>query len=188
MDYFFGEYGGGAELVYRAIQSISRAWSMRGAQTQLSTLFVEHVGAKDVEDFLAGIARDRYRYSADNAPLIFQAAQSGDEVAKNIIIWLAQGLSDLACGIIRQLNMENQTFDVVLSGSIYKGSPLILETMQHIVCELAPQARFVHLKAPPVTGAVMLAMEQVELDYQAIRERIIETGAVLLSKQQNGND
>lgn len=177
----FGEYGGGAELVYRSIQAISRAWSMRGPQTQLSNLFIDHSGAKDIEDFLAGIARDRYHYSAKDAPLVFQAATSGDVVAQNIIKWLAYGLSDLTRGIIRQLNIKDLMFDVVLSGSIYKGSPLILKTMQKDVHELAPHANFVHLIAPPVTGAVMLAMEQIGVDYSAIKDRIIESGEQLLS-------
>jgi N-acetylglucosamine kinase-like BadF-type ATPase len=177
----FGEYGGGSELVYRAIQSISRAWSLRGPQTQLTELFIEHVGAKDVEDFLAGIARNRYAYGSKNAPLVFQAAAAGDAVALGVIAWLGEGLGDLACGVIRQLSIEDLAFDVVLSGSIYKGNPLIQEKMESIVLELASKARFVHVTAPPVTGAVMLAMEQLGVDYMPIRERIINTGNQLLS-------
>ncbi|MBZ0304097.1 MAG: hypothetical protein K8J31_30455, partial [Anaerolineae bacterium] len=104
------------------------------------------------------------------------AAQAGDAVAIDAIRWIGEGLGDLACGIIRQLGIEQLAFEVVLSGSIYHGSPLILEAMRPIVWELAPQARFVHLAAPPVTGAVMLAMEQAGLDFRPLRDRIIETG------------
>jgi N-acetylglucosamine kinase-like BadF-type ATPase len=180
----FGEWGGGGELVRQAIQSISRAWSLRGPQTLLSDLFLERVGATDVEDFLAGIARDRYLCVATDAPLVFQAAEAGDEVALDILAWLGEGLGDQACGIIRQLEIEDLAFDVVLSGSIYKGNPLIQETMERVIYDLAPKARFVHVSAPPVTGAVMLAMEQLGVDYLSIREQIITTGTQLLSSKQ----
>jgi len=179
----FGEYGGGGELVRQAIQSISKAWSLRGPQTQLSKLFVEKAGAKDVEDLLAGLARERYKFNAKAAPLVFQAADAGDDVALGLLVWLGEGLGDLACGIIRQLKIEDIAFDVVLSGSIYKGNPLIQENLENVVLELAPKARFVHVTAPPVTGAVMLAMEQVGIDYIPIRQRIINTGNQLLSSK-----
>jgi len=181
----YGEHGGGTELVYRSIQAISKAWSLRGPQTLLSGLFIEYVGAKDVEDFLAGLARDRYRCGSKCAPLVFQAADAGDAVALDILTWLGEGLGDLACGIIRQLEIEALAFDVVLSGSIYKGNPLIQESLEKVVLSLAPKARFVHVIAPPVTGAVMLAMEQLGVDYMPIRERIINTGNQLLSRTES---
>lgn len=176
----FGEYGGGSEIVYRAIGEISRAWSLRGKPTMLTDLFLDYVGATDVEDFLAGIARERYRVGSKDAPLVFRAAEAGDEVAINVVRWIGEGLGDITCGMIRQLDIANIAFDVVLSGSIYKGSPLILETMRKIVCEMAPRARFVHLSAPPVTGAVLMGMEQVGLDFMPIRDRIITEGEALL--------
>jgi N-acetylglucosamine kinase-like BadF-type ATPase len=180
-DTLFGEVGGGGALVRRAIGDISRAWSLRGKPTLLSELFVEKFGAVDVEEMLAGITRDRYALKADLALTVFKAARDGDEVAMESICWLGEGLGDMACGIIRQLGIENEEFTVVLSGNLFKGNPIIQEALSDIVLELAPGARFVHISAPPVTCAVMLAMEQVGVDYGSKRERIIETGEKLLA-------
>lgn len=177
----FGEIGGGGELVRQAVIEISKAWSMRGPETCLSEGFVETVGAHDVEDLLAGLARGRYKLGAAIAPLVFQAANDGDAVAQGAVRWMGEGLGDLACGIIRQLDIAQLAFDVVLSGSIFKGSPLIMDGMQAVVWDLAPQARFVHVTAPPVVGAVMLGMEQAGLDYHLLRQRIIESGMAMLS-------
>ena len=179
----FGEIGGGSELVRHVIQIISRAWSRRGPQTALTEAFVEFAGARDAEDLLAGIARGRYQVGAAAAPLVFEAAGAGDELALQCVRWLGEGLGDLACGIIRQLSLETQAFEVVLSGSIYRGSPLIQQTMRDVVLQLAPAASFVHLQAPPVTGAVMLAMEEVGLDFVALRERIISSGGAMFKHQ-----
>jgi len=177
----FGEVGGGGALVRRAVGDISRAWSLRGKPTNLSEMFVEQLGAVDVEDLLSGITRKRYTLDADLALTVFQAALEGDEVAKESIRWLGEGLGDMACGIIRQLSIEDEEFDVVLSGSLYKGSPILQETISEMVLELAPRARFVYITAPPVTCAVMLAMEQAGVDYVSKRQRIIKTGELMLS-------
>ena len=179
----FDEWGGGGDLVRRAIQCISRQWSKRGAETALTDIFVKQLGATDIEDLLAGLARGRYHLQATYAPLVFQAAADGDTVAQEAVRWLGQGLGDLACGVIRQLSLEDEAVEVVLIGSIYKGSPLVLEAMQEMVYKVAPKAQFVHITAPPVTGAVMLAMEQVGVDFLPIRERIIQTGEALLMSE-----
>ena len=176
----FGEVGGGGALVRRAVGDISKAWSMRGKPTVLTDHFVSQLGAKDVEDMLAGITRDRYHLHADLALIVFKAATDGDEVALDSVRWLGQGLGDLACGIIRQLGIEDEEFDVVLSGNLYKGSPVIQEEMEKEVYHLAPRARFKHVSAPSVTSAVMMAMAEADVDYTALRPRIIETGTEMI--------
>jgi N-acetylglucosamine kinase-like BadF-type ATPase len=169
----FGEIGGSSELVQHVIGEISRAWSQRGRPTALSEAFVAFAGAKDVEDLLAGMARGRYRVRARAAPLVFEAARAGDAVAQDAVRWLGAGAGDLACGIIRQLGIEALEFDVVLSGTVFNVSPLMLDAMREVVLALAPCASFVHLSAPPVTGAVMLGMQVAGIDFLPLRERII---------------
>jgi N-acetylglucosamine kinase-like BadF-type ATPase len=177
----FGEIGGGGALANRAIGDISRAWSLRGKPTTLSELFVEKLGAIDVEEMLAGLTRDRYTLKADLALTVFQAAREGDEVARESIRCLGEGLGGMACGIIRQLGIEDDEFTVVLSGNLFKGSLVIQEALGEIVHELAPGANFMHITAPPVTCAVMLAMEQIGVDYVSNREQIIKTGESMLT-------
>ena len=170
----FGEYAGAGELVSFALQAVARAWSKRGPETRLTDSFVEAAGAQDAEDLLAGIMRDRYDISAAHASLVFDAAKTGDEVAIAAIKWAGQELGGLANGVIRQLAMQDLAFDVVLSGSLYKGSGSLKETMRETVCQVAPQARFVRLNAPPVIGGVLLGMEQVGLSTPDMRLALIE--------------
>lgn len=169
---FFAEIGGGSELAYRAINDISRAWSKRGTQTSLAEAFVSYANAKDVEDLLAGIARDRYHIGADAALLVFEAADAGDEVACEATRWLGAGLGDLANGIIYQLDIADYAFDIVIAGSIFQAGDLILKDMRRVVHQVAPEARLVHLQAPPVTGCVMLAMQKAGVNFLPVREEI----------------
>jgi N-acetylglucosamine kinase-like BadF-type ATPase len=184
----FGEWGGGGDLVRRAIADISRAWSKRGDDTVLTEIFVREKGAKDVEDLLAGLARGRYDIKATDAPLVFNAASEGDAVAQEAVKWLGVGLGDTAVGIIRQLKLEDTEVEIVLSGSIYKGSQLVLETLREVVCAVAPKAHFIHVTAPPVTGAVMLGMERGGVDFLPLREHIIATGETMLEQISQAQD
>ena len=171
----FGEYAGAGELVTKAVQAVALAWSCRGPATHLTEAFIRLVGATDVVDLLAGIMRGRYHLSAEHARLIFRIAAEGDEVAQSLITWAGQELGGLANGVIRQLQIDDLGFDVVLSGSFYNGSSHLIETMRQTIHTVAPQARLVRLNAPPVTGGVLLGMRLAGVDAAACRDRLIAT-------------
>jgi N-acetylglucosamine kinase-like BadF-type ATPase len=182
--WLFGEYGGGIELVYQALHAISRAWSLRGPATLLSQLFVDYHGARDTADLFEGIARGRYQVKAKQAELVFEAVRQGDPLAHDLMVWSGRELSDLALGVIRQLNFAGLEFEVVLAGNLYKGSPLIEQTMRETIGAAAPGATLVRLEAPPVVGGAMLGMERVGLDFTRVRARMIETTNQLLHQQE----
>jgi len=171
----FAEYGGAAEIVYRALQDISRAWSRRGPATALTEALVGWAGATNAADLFEGLMMGRYSLSAAAAPLVFQSAAAGDCVAHEIVLWAGRELGSQAVGVIRQLGLEDEAFDVVLAGSTYKGSPDLVAAMAGTVHEVAPRARLVRLHAPPVVGAVVLAYQQVGLDTRRLRPRVIES-------------
>lgn len=180
---FFGENGGSYELIIKALQETAKAWTRRGPATTLTEKFVALVGASDAADLLEGLTQERYDIDADAAPLVFAAAHEGDTVAREVIRWSAQELGDLAVGVIRQLNLEEETFDVVLVGSLYNGGPLFIEPLQATIHRIAPAARLVRLAAPPVVGAVLLAMQVAGVQpTQSVRQRLVDTTATMWSK------
>jgi N-acetylglucosamine kinase-like BadF-type ATPase len=178
---WFGEYGGAGELVAKAVQSVGLAWTKRGPKTGLSEAFGRFTGAADVADLLEGLYLGRYHLSAEAAPLVFQVAEEGDAVAQEVVRWAGCELGSLAVGVIRQLGLEEQSFMVVLAGSLYDGGPMLTGAMQETIEAVAPGARLVRLTVPPVVGGVLLGMEQVGLRPSAVRERLIESTHALLS-------
>jgi N-acetylglucosamine kinase-like BadF-type ATPase len=169
----FGEYGGAGELAILAQQAVSRAWSHRGPATDLSDAFIAAAGARNLDDLMEGLALSRYRLGAKVAPLIFQVARAGDRVAREVIALAGRELADLAIGVIRQLSFEQQTFDVVLVGSLYNGGELLIEPLRTAIHAVAPGARLTRLTAPPVVGGVLLAMEQDGSFQPAVRDVLI---------------
>ncbi len=156
--YMLAEGAGGSELVYKAFQAISLAWTRRGPATQLAQAFVDATHAQDVENLLEGYTTRRIPLDAGLAPLVFQVADAGDAVAQKLVRWAGRALGDLAVGVIRQLELEAKIFEIVLAGSFYKGSPVVVEELQQTIHAIAPGATFVPLNAPPVIGGVVLGM------------------------------
>jgi len=154
-----GEGAGGTELMHRCMQLVGYAWSKRGPQTKLADALVRHVGAKDLNDLIRGYTTYEYRVEADAAPLVFQVAEAGDAVARDLIHWAGCELGEMANAVIRQLDFANLAFDVVMTGGMFKGGAMLTEPMRATIHALAPQARLVRLNTPPVLGAVLLGME-----------------------------
>lgn len=171
----FGEYGGASELVAEAVKRIAYAWTQRGPATRLAEAFAQLAGATGAADLLEGLYLERYHLTAAVAPTIFQLAVEGDGVARDLIRWCGCELGSLALGVVRQLGFEGASFDVVLAGSLYDGSPLLIEAMRETIHAVAPGARLVRLEVPPVVGGVLLAMEQVGARASGLRETLIES-------------
>jgi len=171
-----GEGAGAGDLVDMALKKVAHEWTRRGPATALTPVFLRHTGARDLPDLLEGVVNGRYDLSATAAPLVFQTAALGDRVALDLIRWAGAELGELAKAVIRQLEFEKLSFDVVQIGSMFDGSPLLTEVMRETIHELAPGARLVRLTAPPVVGAVVLGMEAAGLRPHAqVRARLVQT-------------
>jgi N-acetylglucosamine kinase-like BadF-type ATPase len=154
-----GEGAGGSELVHRCMQIIGYSWTKRLPQTALADAIVEYVGATDLEDLLRGYTTEEYHVAPSAARTIFRVAEEGDPVARDLICWAGTELGELVNAVARQLEFENLAFDVVMTGSMFEGGPMLIEPMRATIHKLAPKARLVRLSVPPVIGAVMLGME-----------------------------
>jgi len=154
-----GEAAGGTELMYRCMQLVGYSWSKRRPKTKLAEALIEYVGARDLDDLIRGYTTYEYRIGAEAAPVVFRVAQAGDQVARDLIRWAGCELGEIANAVIRQLEFENLSFDVVMTGSMFEGGSILIEPMRETIHKLAPKARLVRLTIPPVLGAVMLGME-----------------------------
>lgn len=165
-----GEYAGSYELVERALQQVNKAWSKRSETTRLTQAFIGLTGATSEADLIEGVSLNKYQIGPSDAPLIFRVAEEGDPVALELIHWAGRELGDLAIGIIRQLNLFDLEFEVVLAGSFYRGSPIIQEEMEKVVHVIAPGAKFVRLSAPPAIGGVLFGMKAAGMSMNEISE------------------
>jgi N-acetylglucosamine kinase-like BadF-type ATPase len=138
------------------MQAISFEWTRRGPATRLTQAFTEKTGAGDIDALVEGVYLNQFSFDTSFLMLVFQVAQQGDPEAMNVMRWAGEKLGDMACGVIRQVELQDEAFEVVQIGSVYNGHPLISEQMAETINQLAPHAKLVRLTAPPVVGAVLL--------------------------------
>jgi N-acetylglucosamine kinase-like BadF-type ATPase len=169
------EDGGAGGLVTKAVQAVSRMWSKRGPDTKLAEMFVQRTGAADVFAFLEGIQLGWYKHDARLAIDILRVAEEGDAVAQGVINWVGEMQGDLAVGVIRQLDLQGEAFEVVMVGSLWNGGERLIAPFRRVVLAEAPRASFVRLRAAPVTGGVLLGMQQVGIDIPAVRPRLLQS-------------
>jgi len=168
-----GDGVGGTELMHRCMQLVGYSWSMRRPKTALADAMVDLTGAKDIEDLLRGYTEYEYAIGAEAAPVVFRLAEQNDQIALELVRWAGVELGEMANGVIRQLEFEKIAFDVILTGSMFKGGSMLIDPMRETILDLAPNARFVELDVPPVIGAAILGMEAGGLQAtKEIRNRI----------------
>ncbi|MGD0004504.1 MAG: BadF/BadG/BcrA/BcrD ATPase family protein [Anaerolineaceae bacterium] len=183
MGFPMGEGAGAGELVGEAVRRVSRAWSRRGPATRLTEVFCELVGVKTASELIEGLTQERFEIRGRAAPLIFKTAENGDAVACDVIRWAGESLADLAAGVARQLEIEQEQFEVVLVGSLFNGGNLLIEPMRAALLKAAPGATLVRLTTPPVIGGVLLGMEQCALPATRLRQQLIQTTQALLTAE-----
>jgi N-acetylglucosamine kinase-like BadF-type ATPase len=171
----FGEQGGAAEIVARGLQAVNHAWIRRGPPTALTDAYLAATGATDAMDLMEGLSFGRYRLDGGLAVAVFRAAAEGDAVAADIIRWAGEELGWLAVAVIRQLELQDEAVEVVQSGSVFDGGPLLTEAMAAVVLRHAPRARLIRLRTRPVVGAVLLAMLAAGQDAYAARDALVRT-------------
>jgi len=179
-----GEWVGGYGVVGRALQAVTREWGRCGPATALTPAFLRRFGAIDLDDLMEGLYLGRYAYEPQDALLVFEIATQGDPCALDVARAVGESLGDMACGGIRQAGLEGETFEVVLIGSLFRGHPLIAETMAQIIQRLAPGARLAHLEVPPVVGGVVRGMQLVGLDTPRLRPHLLESTRMFLSHSE----
>lgn len=177
-----GEFGGAGEMVWRASVAVIYAWTQRGPKTQMTQLFMDAANVSSEEALIEGLAMDQIQLSPLLAKQIFQLASLGDGVALDVVNFTARELAFNVNAVIRQLNFEKLSFEVVMFGSIFKAGEIYLRPFEQTVLDFATGAKFVQLHVPPVVGAVLLGAEASNLYEPTLRKNLVESTKKLLTK------
>jgi N-acetylglucosamine kinase-like BadF-type ATPase len=160
--YLFGDgHGSGTDLAIHAFRSAIRAWEGREQATLLSELVPQRLGYHSIQEMYDDALDNGKRPSHELAKVMFEAAALGDAVAIRILEEAGREHANSVNALIKRLHMEQEKFDVVLTGSVLSrgGSTHMVDAISEAVVAVSPQARTVRLTVDPVVGAVMSAMD-----------------------------
>jgi N-acetylglucosamine kinase-like BadF-type ATPase len=174
-----GDKGGGGDLGYAAIGAAFRAWDGRGEPTMLQEAILQALDAPDMETLAERWVQRKLtgHHVRDLSPLVFEIAERGDAVARQLIRDQGVEMGVAAVAVLRKLDLTNEDCDVALGGSLWYGQgSLLIDTVKEVVHQAAPRARVKRLDVPPVVGAVLLAADKhgVTLDGSRLRATLPE--------------
>ncbi|MFA5995525.1 MAG: BadF/BadG/BcrA/BcrD ATPase family protein [Patescibacteria group bacterium] len=99
---------------------------------------------------------------AQLAPLVNQAALKKDWRAKEIVNETLSEILSYIQALVKNLNMQQDTFDLVLVGGVFKlTANHFKQNLFKRICKLAPRANIILPKTAPVLGAVRLAQAKL---------------------------
>ena len=155
-----GGYGLGLEVLWHAI----RAEDGRGPDTALTGCLTGHFGVERVEEVTIGIHKGKIDHDEliGVAPLLLQAADEGDLVARALVNRLADEISVMAINAMRRLGLTGEATPVILGGGVITArNPLLMDSITRQLAEAAPRAQVRVIDVPPVVGAALLGLDEV---------------------------
>jgi N-acetylglucosamine kinase len=161
--YLLGDEGSGYDIGRRAMQAALRAHDGRGQATCLLPMLLTHLNLERIEDLMALIHLQGFQRHqiAALVPLVEQAVKEGDPVALDILRGAAEELSLGARAVIQGLEMQDETFDAVLVGGVFKTGVCLLEHVRRRVLDVARRAKVTLPRHEPAVGAALLALDLV---------------------------
>jgi N-acetylglucosamine kinase-like BadF-type ATPase len=158
-----GDWGGGDGVVRSAVAAAVRAGDGRGPATALSERIVSTFGMPVDEVALqAHLGRISDSQLRTLAPVVFDAAHAGDEVALHIVQRVGDEVVSFAGALLRRMELVDADPDVILGGRLMQANdPIVMERITAGLGAIAPRARLRILAGPPVAGALASALELV---------------------------
>lgn len=179
-----GDWGGGGSLGVEMVGAVMRAWDGRGRPTLLTRLVLEKLGFPNEEQLVAALYHEQIPRTriVKLTPLLFDAAEAGDEVSRDLVIRMGNEVGLTANVFLRRLDLAQTDAEVVLAGSVFKArGALLIDTVTQLVHAEAPEARIVRPSLEPVAGAALLALEQAGVSVTAETSRRMQSGPLALS-------
>jgi N-acetylglucosamine kinase-like BadF-type ATPase len=156
------DYGSGFWIGMEALHAIVRAADGRGPATALTERVLACLGLVKVEDLISWTYGEPFHWHrfAALAPMVTEAAQAGDAMARDILRRAGRYLAESGLAVVRQLQMQSESFDLVLSGSVWQAGEWVLAPFREAVLAEAPQAHLLFPSRTAAEGAALLAWKE----------------------------
>jgi N-acetylglucosamine kinase-like BadF-type ATPase len=158
-----GDWGGGYGIGLEAQWLAARAADGRGPDTVLRQAVPAYFGLKEPDD--VAVAIHLGQISADELaglpPVVFAAADAGDQVARELVRRQAQEIFLMAASAIRRLDLAGTAVRVVLGGGVLAaGNAALTDRITHLITAQVPDAVVRVVREAPVAGAALLGLDQ----------------------------
>lgn len=162
--HILGDEGSAYYIAVQGMRSALRAYDGRGSSTRLQELLREHLCLLSLENLIEVIYQRGWgvKEIAALAPIVDQAAASGDEVAITIIEDAVKELVKATQTVIDGIFTQTEVVEVVTTGSVWRGLSLIRERFAASLVLRSHQAKVIYPRYDPAYGAGLLALDTAQ--------------------------
>jgi len=154
-----------------------RAFDGRIPPTQLVDLVQRQLGIEIMNDimhrlYVVGMSRAEV---AALAPLVLGAAREGDAAALGLVARGMRAIADCAAAVARRIGMADGPCELALVGGLFQAGEIVLAPLRAALADRLPDCQISLAELPPVLGACLLGLQQIEIAIeppivQALRE------------------
>jgi N-acetylglucosamine kinase-like BadF-type ATPase len=160
-----GDWGGGGGLGLEAQWYAVRAADGRGPKTALEQAVPAFFGLADPLEVAQGLHTGAISFEklAGLAPIILETADAGDQVARSLVLRLADEIFLLVKSAATRLGLTDRPVPVVLGGGVIaSGNELLIGSIRRQIAADYPAAQVRVLRQAPVVGAALLGLDSAD--------------------------
>jgi N-acetylglucosamine kinase-like BadF-type ATPase len=161
--YILGDEGGAYKIAVAGMQAAMKSYDGREISTRLIEDFKQYLCLESIENLLEIVYRHGWgvKEIAALAPIVDNAAASGDEVANNIISDAVQDLVDATFTVVKAIFNTTDSFKIVTAGSVWLGKSKIRERFTQAILKNLSSVKIILPKFEPAYGAALLALKNL---------------------------
>jgi N-acetylglucosamine kinase-like BadF-type ATPase len=158
--HILGDEASAYHIAVSGMRAAMRAYDGRDKATTLQERIREHLGLTSLENLVEVIYQQGWgvKEIAALAPLVDEAAASGDEVAMSIIEDAVKELVKATTSTSDVLFSSSEGFEVVTTGSVWRGLSKIRDKFEASLVRQKPEAKVIFPRYEPAYGASLLAL------------------------------
>lgn len=165
--YLFDDEGSGYNLGVQLLKAVLQSYDGRAPRTILTEAVMKHFSVDDVPQLIACVYGEEHPRTVI-APLsayIVAAADDGDLVAKRIIEEACQNYFKAIKACYLRMAWGQEEVPVVLCGGVFTNENYFVPRLQAMAMEQTLPFRFKTPALPPIGGAVIAALQQINVQY-----------------------
>ncbi|OVA05850.1 ATPase [Macleaya cordata] len=169
-----GDWGSGYGIAAQALTAVVRAHDGRGPQTTLTYSILDNLGLSSPDELIGWTYADpSWARIAALVPVVVSCAESGDQVANQILLDSVKDLAESVKAVVRRLGLCGEDgkdpFPLVMVGGVLAANKRwdIGNEVINCICKDYPGVHPVRPKVEPAVGAALLAWTFIMKELEA---------------------
>ena len=155
---WIGDPGSAYEIGRHGVEAAARARDLSGPPTTLGTRIMTAMKCGAWEEVIEKVSAGPDSVFPLLFPVMVQAAEENDEMARTIFSRAALDLSKLAITVIGLLGIKDEEFTLARAGGVFNRLQTLDRRVDELISKVCPTARIGLLSVPPALAAARLAI------------------------------